>query len=166
MFSMYRVVFSSFLFVAVSATLTKEDCRNYLNSDYLLFCCKNEFPSVRIPMLDDVSECEHLDPASCERSLCIAKKLGVATADDRIDKAKAVELLYAKLTNEPSLMEDVQSKCIDGDVESYAPAEACESVKLTRCVSMQWLKRCTDWDDDSECQKFKDGVQECATLLE
>nr|XP_049696440.1 uncharacterized protein LOC110373360 isoform X2 [Helicoverpa armigera] len=163
MFKAYGVVILSFVIVRISAGLDTEKCQDY--GQHLLDCCKKEFPSNRFPIPDDISECRHMNLSMCEEDMCEGKKMGFVTDDGKLDTVKVVHVMFKKVEDDPSLMEDVTSKCINGDFRIYATDRECDSMKFVRCVSMQWLKRCTDWDDSSKCQQFKGLVQECVNFF-
>ncbi|XP_047019817.1 uncharacterized protein LOC124630126 [Helicoverpa zea] len=163
MFNAYGVVILSFVIVRISAGFDTVQCQDY--GQYLLDCCKNEFPSNTYPIPDDIPECRHMNLSMCEKDMCEAKKMGFVTDDGKLDTVKVVHVMFKKVEEDPSLMEDVTSKCINGDFRIYAIDRECDSIKFVRCVSMQWVKRCTDWDDSSKCQQFNDLVQECVNFF-
>ncbi|XP_047019821.1 uncharacterized protein LOC124630129 [Helicoverpa zea] len=163
MLNMYGIVILSFVFVRLSAGYDIELCKDY--GQYLVECCKNEFPTNRVTVPDDISECHSKNLSRCEQDMCESKKMGFATDDGKLDTVKLVHIMFKKVEDDPSLMADVTSKCIKGDFRIYATDKECDPMKFFRCLSMQWLKRCTNWDDSSRCQEFKGFVQECVNFF-
>nr|XP_049696442.1 uncharacterized protein LOC110373344 [Helicoverpa armigera] len=140
-------------------------CQEY--QGFLVPCCEDDYPATP-PMTGekppDMSECNSL-LSGCERELCRAKKMGFIGDDGEIDRAKLVDAMFKKVADDPGLMAEVKSKCIDGDFESYAPTNTCVFQKISRCVLMQWLKRCTKWGENETCQTFKGLIKECVKIF-
>nr|XP_021186285.2 uncharacterized protein LOC110373349 [Helicoverpa armigera] len=160
MFGMYGAVLLSFVFVIVSAGFDKKTCTSYEMTE--IDCCLNEYPGKMIILTDDMAECFSKEKSPCEQELCRAKQLGLTGDDDKLDRSKVLEVMFKRITDDPSLLEEVKSKCINGDIKTYGSAESCEGERVNRCIVTQWLKRCTKWNDNSTCQQFKEFfVKEC-----
>ncbi|XP_049696443.2 uncharacterized protein LOC126054524 [Helicoverpa armigera] len=140
------------------AALDKETCINYGYSE--INCCTNELPANQIDNPYDMSDCSR--KSLCEEEFCRNKKLGLIGDDDKLDRSKALDAMFKKVLADPSLLEVVQSKCINGDIKPYGSAESCEGERFNRCVVTQWLKSCTKWNDSSTCQQTKEFfIKEC-----
>ncbi|KAJ8730606.1 hypothetical protein PYW08_002019 [Mythimna loreyi] len=165
---MYRFVILSFVVSALLAIpLDKKQCGRVFYPNAMR-CCQNNSETVyKLIITDDVIECFQVskDPVSCEREICIAKKKGFATDDDKIDKAKLEELMTRDLESDAELLEDVKLKCLDGDFEAYALPEFCSFMKMRYCVSTQILNHCLEWNKNVECQETKRLIAECVKII-
>nr|XP_021186286.2 uncharacterized protein LOC110373350 [Helicoverpa armigera] len=159
MFSMYAAVILSFVVVTVTAEFDKEICTSYSYSE--INCCMNEYPGRMVDVPYDMSECLATKKTMCEKQLCRAKGMGLTDDDDKLDRSKVLEVMFKKIADDPSLLEEVKTKCIDGDIKRYEAIGACEGEIVSRCITTQWLKRCQNWNDSSTCQQFKEFVKEC-----
>ncbi|XP_047019795.1 uncharacterized protein LOC124630106 [Helicoverpa zea] len=162
MFNAYGVVILSFVFVRLSAGYDTELCKEY--GEYLRECCKNKFPSNTFP-IPDMSECRSMNRSRIEQDMCEAKKMGFVTDDGNLDTVQMIHVMFKKVEDDPSLMEDVTAKCINGDFRIYATDKESDLMKFLRCLTMRWLKSCTNWDDSSRCREFKGFVQECVNFF-
>ncbi|KAJ8721319.1 hypothetical protein PYW07_002094 [Mythimna separata] len=165
---MYRLlILSTLFFVSASADADKRECEKLFDPRAVRCCQKTSDLEDNFVKSEDVKEClqGNMDPTVCEYDLCIAKKRGFATDDNKLDTSKMEELMAKDFGSDAELMKDLKSKCIDGDLNKYGPPEICDFIKIRNCLKMTLLKHCPEWNINDACNEFKGLVQECGKTV-
>ncbi|KAJ8721318.1 hypothetical protein PYW07_002093 [Mythimna separata] len=164
---MYRLVILSIVAVsALADEMGMRECGRMFHPHTVRCCKKTSELKDKFMLSEDLKECFQMrgNPVTCENEVCIAKKKGFATDDDKLDYTKLEEVMTKEI-DDKDLLADMIKNCVNGDLEKYGPPDFCEFMKMRHCISMQMLNHCPDWDDAGECSKLKGAVADCVKLF-
>nr|CAJ2313445.1 Uncharacterized protein/Odorant-binding related protein [Metisa plana] len=172
-----RILIVLFLFVWTECRgeeVDKRECMKLLHPKSLR-CCKTDPMKSFFKHDEDLKECFHgrkgpppkyahgpPTPPPCDMEICVAKKKGYLNEDGSINKEALRSIIEKDLAGNPTLVSGITKKCIEGDLDDYAPADFCDLHKLRHCILLQSYDTCPDWDEENvNCADIKDLVEKC-----
>ncbi|GBP46159.1 hypothetical protein EVAR_24566_1 [Eumeta japonica] len=94
--------------------------------------------------------------------ICVADKKGYLNDDGTINKDALKGSIEKDFADNPTLVGKITKKCIDGDLDNYAPQDFCDLHKLKHCILLQVFGSCPEWDEENaDCSEIKDLVEKC-----
>uniref|UniRef100_A0AAU6NDC9 OBP16 n=1 Tax=Mythimna loreyi TaxID=667449 RepID=A0AAU6NDC9_9NEOP len=165
---MYRLlILSIVLFSSALADVDQKECEKLFDPPAVRCCKKIAELEDAFMKSADIKECNqvNMDPALCEFDLCVAKKRGFATDDNKLDKTKIEVLMTKDFGAEADLMKDLKSECFNDNLGKYGPPELCDFIKIKNCLKIQMFKHCPDWEMNDACNEIKGLAQECGRTM-
>nr|WKR38897.1 odorant binding protein 16 [Spodoptera frugiperda] len=166
---MYRFVILSVVVVsALADDMDIRECGRIFHPPPPGCCKENNVVKNKEMLANELKECFDApgpkDPVKCELDLCIAKKRGFATDDGKLDLKKFEEVISKDVTDK-DVLDEIKTKCINGDLNNYGPPDFCDFIKIKHCVTLHLMNQCSEWSDDDKCQKVKELVGKCAKVI-